>query len=115
MRHLGAISEREMVAHFLKTELDSVRFTQQLLELLQRDGMDRRIIDEPNLQNPAENAYRSRLLGDYRGYKRGEGIFRFVPDEAAWHRYALSREELARVRYINDDYWVELSGGSRLA
>ena len=87
-----------MVAHFLKTELNSVRFTREILGLLQRDGTDRRIIDAPNIHHPAENAYRSRLLGDYRGYKRGEGIFRFVPDEAAWHRYALSREELARVK-----------------
>jgi hypothetical protein len=115
MRHLEAISEHEMVAHFLKTELHSVRFTAELLALLRRDRVDRRILDEPNLQNPEENACRSRLLGDYRGFKRREGIFKFVPDEATWHRYSLSREELARVRYINDDYWVALSGGSRLA
>lgn len=32
-----------------------------------------------------------------------------------WKRVALSREELEQVRYIEYDYWVELSGGTRLA
>jgi hypothetical protein len=115
MRHLEAITEHEVVAHFLKTEINSVRFEPDILKLLQRDGLDRRIIDAPDIRDPVENAYRARLLGDIRGYKRHEDVFTFVPDDVAWHRYALSREELARVRYINDDYWVELSGGSRLA
>lgn len=115
MRHVEAISDDEMVAHFLKTELDSVRFTDALLDLLRRDGRDRAVIDEPDLRDPEANAYRARLLGDYRGFGRGEGIFMFVPDDTVWHRYALSREDLARVRYIDYDYWTELSGGSRLA
>jgi hypothetical protein len=115
MRHLQPITDHEMVAHFLKTELHSVRFERAILDLLQREGLDRRLIDEPDLRNAEENAIRSRLLGEYRGYRRGEGIFMFVPDDTAWHRYALSRDELARVRYIDYDYWTELSGGSRLA
>jgi hypothetical protein len=115
MRHLQAITAHEMVAHFLKTEMHSLRFEQDLLDLLRRAGLDRRIIDEPDLQNPQENADRTRLLGDYRGYQRGEEVFKFVPGDTVWHRYALSRDELARVRYIDDDYWIELSGGSRLA
>ncbi len=115
MRPLEPITEHEMVAHFLKTEIHSVRFTREILDFLKRDGLDRRIIDDPDTQNPEENAHRARLLGDFRGYQRHEEIFKFVPDEVAWYRSALSREELARVRYINDDYWIELSGGSRRA
>jgi hypothetical protein len=115
MRHLEAITEHEMVAHFLQTEIHSLRFEETILDLLQKEGKDRRVIDQPDLGNEEENAYRSRLLGEWRGYKRGEGIFMYVPDDTAWHRYALSRDELARVRYINYDYWTELSGGSRLA
>jgi hypothetical protein len=114
MRHLEAITEHEMAAHFLQTEIRSVRFEEKILALLRRDGIDRRVIDEPDLGSEAENDYRSRLLGEWRGYKRGEGIFMYVPNDTAWHRYALGREELARVRYINYDYWTELSGGSRL-
>jgi hypothetical protein len=115
MRHLERITEHEMVAHFLKTEINSVRFREQILALLQREGKDPRIIEQPDLGSDAENAFRARLLGEFRGYKRHEEIFRFVPDDTAWHRYALLRDELARVRYINDDYWTVLSGGTRRA
>jgi hypothetical protein len=115
MRHLKVITEHEMVAHFLKTEIHSVRHGQAILELLPRQGQDRRIIDQPDLNNDDENASRARLLGEFRGYRRQEGIFRFVPENTAWHRYALCRDELARIRYINDDYWSELSGDTRRA
>jgi hypothetical protein len=113
MRHLGAITEAEVVAHFLKTEIDSVRFREEILALLQGAGLDRRIVDHPDLGSEAENAARAWLLGEFRGYGRQEGIFRFVPRETAWHRCALNREELARARYLNDDYWIELSRGTR--
>jgi hypothetical protein len=104
-----------MVAHFMRTELHSMRHRQAILDLLQSHDQDRRIIDQPDLSNDAENAYRTQLLGAYRGYKRQEGVFQFVPADTAWRRYALSRNELARVRYINDDYWTDLSGGTRRA
>jgi hypothetical protein len=113
MRHLGPIAEAELVAHFLKTEIESVRFRAEILALVRRARRGRRLIDEPNLGSEAENALRRQLLGEFRGYGRQEGIFRFVPKETAWHRYALNREEVARVRYLNDDYWIELSGGTR--
>src|SRR6266542_3428516 len=113
MRLLHPITADEMVAHFLKTEVHSVRFREEILSLLRRDGRDERIIDQPDLASVDDNAYRSQLLGEFRGYGRGEGIFMFVPDDTAWHRCALSRDELARVRYVNDDYWLELSGGTR--
>src|SRR5438477_6183893 len=91
MQHLDTITEDEMVSHFLRTELHSVRFEEALLTLLARDGMDRRVIDEPDLGSPEENAYRLRLLAEYRGYRCGEGIFKFIPGDVAWHRFAISR------------------------
>jgi hypothetical protein len=32
-----------------------------------------------------------------------------------WEQVTLTREELEQVRYIEYDYWVELSGGTRMA
>jgi hypothetical protein len=32
-----------------------------------------------------------------------------------WERVTLTRQDLEQVRYIAYDYWVELSGGTRLA
>src|SRR5262245_38036307 len=114
MRLLEAITEDEMVAVFLKTEINSMRFSADIMALLRRDGMSRRIIDTPDTRNQEENAYRIRLLGDFRGYKQGRALFSSFPDEVSWRRALLSGEELSRVRYIDDSYWNELSGGSRL-
>ena len=114
MRLLEAITENEMVAVFLKTEINSVRYSADILALLRRDEMSRRIIDMPDIRNQEENAYRIRLLGDFRGYKQGRDLFLSFPDDVSWYRAMLSREELDRVRYIDYSYWNELSGGSRL-
>ncbi len=72
-------------------------------------------MDEPDTGDERQNAYRSRLLGDFRGYRRNESIFQWFPDVVSWERVILSRDELEKVRYIEYGYWVELSGGSRLA
>jgi len=114
MRLLDAITEDEMVAVFLKTEINSVRYSADILALLRRDGMSRGIIDAPDTRNQQENAYRIQLLGDFRGYKQRRDLFLSFPDDVSWYRAILSREELARVRYVDYSYWNELSGGSRL-
>jgi hypothetical protein len=114
MRLLRAITEDETVSVFLKTEINSVRFEQQILALLQRDGKDRNVVDTPDLSNTQENTYRMRLLGDFRGHRRSEGLFIGFPDRVEWHRAVLTPDELMRVRYIDYSYWNELSSGTRL-
>jgi hypothetical protein len=115
MQPLHAIAEDEMVAVFLRTELASARFRPTLLELLHRDGRDPRLVEHPDLANADENAYRRRLLGVHRGYQRNADVFTDMPAGVRWYRARITPDELARVRYLNDDYWIELSGGSRLA
>ncbi len=114
MRLLHAISADEMVAVFLQTEVASTRFGPTILAILRHDGRDRQIIDQPDLSVAGDNAYRSHMLGAYRGYRRDADVFTGVPDDVRWYRALATRAELARVRYLNDDYWNELSGGSRL-
>lgn len=115
MQHLRLIGEHEMVAVFLQTEIASSRFRPTILELLRRDGRDPRIVERPNLDAVKENAYRCYLLGEHRGYQRNADVFTNVPADVRWYRALITRDEVARVRYINDDYWIALSGGSRLA
>lgn len=114
MRLIRAITEDEMVAVFLKTEINSVRFEARILALLHRDGQDRRVIDAPDLSDDQENAYRMRLFGDFRGYRRNAELFIGFPDHVAWHRAAITPAELLRVHYIDYSYWNELSEGTRL-
>ncbi|MDQ3657958.1 MAG: hypothetical protein M3457_23145 [Chloroflexota bacterium] len=80
---------------------------------LQRDGEPHRVVTSPNLEDAGENAYRRRLIGACRGFGRNAELFRKFPASVRWRWGELNRMELRQVRYINDDYWVELSGGSR--
>ena len=115
MHNLHPIPAAEMVATFLRAELASPRFEPIILATLERDGRDRSVIEHPDLTNPADTAYRAQLLGELRGYGRDEDVFQDVPPAVRWYRGQASRAELARVQYIDYDYWTELSGGSRLA
>jgi len=114
MRLLSAITEDEMVSVFLKTEIHSARFQQQILAQLRHDEQDRGVVDAPDLGSAQENAYRLHLLGEFRGYRRNAGLFIGFPDRVVWYRASLSPDELMRVRYIDYSYWNELSGGTRL-
>lgn len=114
MRLMESIPEAEMVAMFLKAEITSTRFGHEILSRLERDGVNREIIDEPNTSHKEQNAYRARLLGEYRGYRQNRELFENYPDHVVWYRAILTREELATVRYIDYSYWNEISSGTRL-
>jgi hypothetical protein len=114
MRLLETLDEPIMVATFLQAEIDSPRFRRDLLRLIERDRRDRDLIDRPDTADEEENRYRARLLGEFRGYGQNRDLFSRFPENVSWFRYALAREELAQVRYIDYSYWNELSGGSRL-
>ena len=104
-----------MVSAFLRAELASPRFEPTLLAILERDGQDRSVIEHPDLASSADNDYRAQLLGEHRGYGRDKDVFTSVPPDVRWYRAQATKADLARVRYIDYDYWTELSGGSRLA
>jgi hypothetical protein len=115
MRRLRPSSEEEMVALFLRTELPAARSRDDLRALLERDGLPERVVTAPDLGDDAENQARLRLLTQHRGYGTRTELFDGFPDDVRWQWMAIAPAELARVRYIDYDYWVELAGGTRLA
>ena len=104
-----------MIAVFLATELASVRHGPSLRELLVGQGLPEHILLAPHLTNPPESNWRRQLFDVYRGYGSRVGLFAGFPDDVRWEWVTLTPSELLRVMYIAYDYWVELSGGSRLA
>lgn len=78
-----------------------------------RDERSRSVVDNPDLQDIAENNYRARLL-DFRGYRK-HCIFTGFPDAVQWHSVALNSEDLEVVRVMNSDPWPAFSGDTRLA
>jgi hypothetical protein len=115
MRRLRAGSEAEMIALFLSTELPAARFRDTLRALLDQAGLPESLITDPDLNDPAENQAREQLLTAHRGYGTRTGLFEGLPHDVRWEWMAITPAELATVRYIDYDYWVELSGGTRLA
>ena len=107
MRLLQPMTEDDMIAVFLKTEIASERFGGKIASLLERGGEDRSVVDTPDVTSAGENACRRRLLRGYRAYVLDE-----LPPGASWHRALLSREEVAQVRYVDYSYWNEISRGT---
>jgi hypothetical protein len=127
MRTVRPVREAEMVALFLATEYSSSRTHHIIQQVLQREGWPPSILEDPNLDDEQENASRRSVLGAFRGYGQPPNLFADLPldveyvnyfegfpPDVHWERAMLSRQELAQVRYIEYDYWVELSRGTRL-
>lgn len=110
MKLIQAITQEEMIAAFLKGEITSLRFGERILEQLELLGADRAIVESPDTNSPIENDLRRKILAGYRSY-----VFHELPAGIRWYRALLTREEVTRIRYIDYDYWNELSGGTRLA
>jgi len=109
----GQATEDDMVAAFLRAEINSSRYDDYILGQLRQQGLSRRLIDQPNLADAAENAVRKQLL-DFRGFQARNALFTRFPTDAQWRRVTLEPNDLIRLRYANYPTWIELSGGTRL-
>jgi len=113
MIEVGLASENEMVLAFLRAEVDSSRYDEMVTTTLFRLGFTRKVIDEPDLTDEAENSARKQLLA-FRGYERREALFTGFPVDVIWRRVALQPADLQTLRYANYRTWVELSDETRL-
>ena len=71
------------------------------------------MLRDPDLGAADENAYRRRLLDEHRAYERREGLFLDFPREVEWFRAELDREEVLDILFINWDWWLRITAGSR--
>jgi hypothetical protein len=113
VRIVRPISEDEMIAVFLRGELDSDRYGETLRGFLGRDGRDPEVLRRPDLGDPDANDYRRGLLEEYRAYERRDGLFGGFPQRVDWFRAVLTRDEVLGILYINWDWWLRISDGTR--
>jgi hypothetical protein len=99
-----------MIAVFLRGEVDSSRYGPRLREEV---GRATRILTEPDIASADENRDRRRLLDDYRAYDRREGLFVGFPRDVDWYRALATCDEVLDILYIDWDWWLTLSGGTR--
>jgi hypothetical protein len=104
-----AVDESVVVATFLRGELDSARFGPEVRAALARAGEGEALVRAPDLADSSANHRRRAVLFDYRGDYLGANL-----DGLRWRRAELRPAEALAIRYIAWDYWLELSGGTRL-
>ena len=103
-----------MVANFLRAEINSSHFAENIPSILERDRADRTIIDNPDVNDAQTNRYRAALLEDFREYKRNEKLFAGFRMRLSGIEFSLDHGDLMNFRYMNYSYRIDLSGGSRL-
>lgn len=114
MNLLHTVPDSAMVAAFLKAELYSERFSADLKQAMQHVGVGEALVVHPDLHDDRQNELRAALLGQHRGYQQGHDMFEGVPERMTWYAAELSRDEIGQARYVDYDYWNELTDHTRL-
>lgn len=110
---LEAVDEADVIAEFLRAEVDSPRFGPRVRARLEADARNLHVLSAPDTRNADDNAYRRALLHAYRGTGGSAPLLEGLPDRIEWHRASLAREQLGALHYIDYPYWNELSAGTR--
>ena len=115
MRQFRQASEHEMIALFLQQELASARFGAGLRGIIEQEQLPIDIVAQPNLASADDNVLRTRVLALHRGYGADgdQYLSSFPASSTTWAWCALSLEETRGIKYINWDYWLALTDGSR--
>jgi hypothetical protein len=114
MRVVTAVAEDEVIAAFLRAEIASDRFGPLLAKILDRRGLAESLLAHPDVNDADANGTRREVLAEHRGWGRDEEMFGGFPVRVDWFRAALTRDEVLAIRYIDWDWWLDVSGGSRL-
>lgn len=112
MNVLRASSEEEMILEYLKAEYRSERFSEQIINAMEKLSLDDSIILSADLNNADENTARKRLLGEFRGYGLNRELFEDFPNQIQWSVCNFISDDLNSIRYIDYSYWNELSNGT---
>ena len=111
MKTIRISNENEMILEFLKGELNSNRFNEKLISILNELAYSSDIITNGDKGNQKENLLRLKIMEMYRGYPNKE-LFKNFPDIYEWKLVELSSEDIDNIYYIDYDYWNELSNNT---
>ena len=108
MKKIKPSSENEMIYEFLKMEINSDRYREQIEDILNEMQVNRDIIIKGNIISEQENALRAEILKRFRGW-RDEELFENFPLNIEWVWTEFEREDILKIIYIEYSYWNELS------
>jgi hypothetical protein len=112
MRVVDDTTVDAMVSAFLVAEATSPRFGEQVRRAIASIGAELELVTHPDISDPVANGLRRRVLSTCRGFP-DRGVFTGVPPDTLWQRVLISPSDLDSIRYINWDWWLEVTGGSR--
>lgn len=104
-------SEAEMIWAFLNAEYKSDRFYKELSMYMQELQVPVEVVTGAFSDLAKENELRAKLLSRYRGYP-DKYIFENYPAVTEWKLVALEEGDLEKLRYVDYDYWNELSNNT---
>ena len=111
MNLLRKTNEAEMILEFLKGELNSKRFNEDLNNAINELGLDSNIILNGNINDDQENNDRLKIMKKFRGYP-DEELFERFPKIVEWKYLEFNEKDIDNIYYIDYDYWNELSNGT---
>ena len=111
MNLIRKTNESEMILEFLKGELNSKRFNEDLNNAINELGLDSNIILNGNINDDQENIARLKIMKKFRGYP-DEELFERFPKIEEWKFLELNENDIDNIYYIDYDYWNELSNGT---
>lgn len=108
MKIIRKSSEDEMLLEYLKSEINSKRFSERLENTLIELNISKDIIINGNLENEDENKKRKLIMEKFRGYPT-EDIFERFPKEIKWSYVEFEDGDIDKIFYLNWEYWNEIS------
>ena len=111
MKLIRKTNEAEMILEFLKGELNSKRFNEDLNNAINELGLYSSIILNGNIEDEQENNDRLKIMKKFRGYP-DEELFERFPNIEEWKFLELNESDIDNIYYIDYDYWNELSNGT---
>ncbi len=111
MREIKESTEEEMILDFLKGEIDSVRFSGDLIKVLKKLKLNETIINNGETSSKEENLLRLKIMNLYREYPDKE-LFENFPNIEKWKYVQLNEKDINKIFYIDYDYWNELSNNT---
>lgn len=111
MKNIRNSTEHEMILEFLKGELNSNRFNEKLIGIINKLNLNLDLINNGDVSNNNDNLSRLKIMKEYRGYPDKE-LFENFPKIDSWSFVELSPEDINNIYYIDYDYWNELSNNT---
>ena len=108
MKKIRNSNENEMIYEFLKMEINSDRYREQIETVLKELDLSKDIITNGNIMSEKENTLRAEILKRFRGW-RNEELFENFPAKIDWVWTEFDREDILKIIYIEYSYWNELS------